>query len=347
MRVTVYAEWDIVEYILLFKEDFPNLYNILTKYSELCLNLSEPDIDVLSEGSESSYNDFVKNSYGYHPIPLKYYFEEIYDDISNIADHPRALFLLNLDSDLLNDIKKKYGMLIMSENNLDDSLLCVADSKTILPSENFGKSILEGWSKFLNREKPPYNALVISDRYLFENGDGSLGVDNIIAVFELLLPFELEIDFHLTLLVNEPTKNFGDEEWHQEILRKLKEGINSLNRNYPIIFEITFSDTVHPRVIIGNYFRIKMEVGFNLFKLNRLGMVQGNNEFEYETIFFKNDKKFGENIFEKNVLLLNQIKEICRSLKEDSSKRLDLNNFRLLGDCHPDKSIKNRLINSV
>lgn len=347
MRISIYAEWNIVEQILLFKDEFPNLFNIVTKYSELCVNLSEGEIDHLLVDSGSIYDDFVKNSSGYHPISLVDYFLEIYSDPNNILDHPRAIFLLNIKTEDIKKISKSFGVLVMNEESLDDSILCAFDSKTILKSENLGSSIIDGWSKFLNRDYPPFNSLVISDNYLFENGNGGKGFDNISVILELLLPSELSSDFHLILLVSEPNKHSENEKWYNDLFLRLENGLISLKRPYSIVFEMVFSDTIHPRVIISNYFRIKLEVGFSLFRIVKSKLIQDSNDFEYETVFFKNEKKFGENIFEKNFLLLGEIKGICQSIIGDKSKRISYWNYRVLNNFKNDKIIKNRLVNSV
>jgi len=91
---TVYVEKNIFESLVVFNEETPNWYNVLCKHSDVCLNMTEEELEA-EEIEGTPIFEFIKANGGRSPIALKDYFDEIYQSPEIIAEKPRSAFFLN------------------------------------------------------------------------------------------------------------------------------------------------------------------------------------------------------------------------------------------------------------
>ena len=78
-----------------------------------------------------------------------------------------------------------------------------------------------------------------------------------------------------------------------------------------------------------------------------MSIVHEDTEIQVDRVFHRINQNEGDTEYFNAEHSLNEIKKICEKVAEYISNRPNDKNFRIMGDCNPDKSIKNRLINDV
>jgi len=342
---TVYAEKEIFENIVLFNDTYPNWYKIFSNHSEVCLNITDAELNAeLTQGTPIF--EYIMANAGKEPIALKDFFDDIHLDKSVIAEKPRAAFLLNYPKVETDAMQSSYGIIVQNKDNIDDNILKGTYFKNLPKNLVIENQQCIGWKKLLNFSIPPSNSMVINDEYLFTNEENSriIGQFNVLHLIDSLLPHNLDIPYHILIVTTQKNKS---NEWYERLAGNLKAQIISL-RQYPIIFELVFTDSIHKRKLILNYVNATCDKGFAIFKVSDNKTVRETNDLRFDRIFNRIDPHEGDSDYTDTHLILTELKSICDKAKNDiSTSAVHIPNKRILGDCNPDKSLKNRLINDV
>ena len=347
---TVYAEKEIFENIILFNNETPNWYKIFCNHSEVCLNMTDAEL-VAEEVPETPIFEFIQANGGRSPKALSQYFAGIYADYSIISEQPRSAFFLNITDLEANVIQSKFGVIVQGKNNIEDTILKGSFFKDLTNDAVFENHLVKGWKHLVNFPLPPSNSMVISDEYLFSNDeDGlSIGKSNVIQLIDSFLPSNLSVPYHILILGNdqpEERKAPRSEAWCMRIATEIKTEVSAL-RNYSVIIEVVFSETIHKRKLILNYLNATSDKGFSVFKVNDGKTVRDNNDFRCDRLFNRIDPSEGDTDFVVAENILIQLKKKCASVKQFVGNAGQMTHNRILGDCNPDFSLKNRLINDV
>ncbi|MBK9246552.1 MAG: hypothetical protein IPM69_00185 [Ignavibacteria bacterium] len=340
----IYSDLEQFETIVLYQDKFPNWYKIFCEHSKLFINMSDDEYN-LAKVTNPIIEEFIKINAGREPIPLKYQFKSLKDDFSIVADTPRAVYLLDITKEKANQLQKEYGVIIQGIDGIDDGVLRNNHFRSLKANMVLNPKSSNGWDQLVNVNIPPINAIVITDNYLFANEDGIRGRNNIVKFIETILPDELAIDFNILLIANEHTNM--NESLCNNLLKDIVDAIRKFNKPYKIIFELVLAESIHNRIAVSNYFTITTEKGFAVFKSGDLSKVHENTQIRVESVFHRINKNEGDTVYANAELLLKEIKTICKSVSQYILKRPNDKNYRILGDCKADKSIRNRLINDV
>jgi hypothetical protein len=347
---TVYAEKDIFENIIIFNDQTPNWFNIFCNHSEVCLNLTDEELEA-EELEGTPIFEFIKANGGRSPIALKNFFETIYENNSVISEKPRSAFFLNYSKAEAESIQLAYGVIVHGNQFIDDNVLKGSFYKNLPKDTVFENATSKGWLNLINFTLPPSNAMVITDDYLFNNEENGqiVGKLNVIELVDAFLPESLNIPYHLTIISNDnpdigkPPKS---KEWCDNLTIELKYAMEQL-RQYPIVLEIVFTQTIHKRKLILNYINVTCDKGFAVFRVNDGKTVRDDNDFRCERTFTRINPNEGDSEYLAAESILHQIKQKCLSIRQFISNASETVNYRILGDCNIDKSLKNRLINDV
>jgi len=341
---TVFAEKDIFEDILIDNIKNPNWFGIFCNHSEICLNITDEELYIeMSYDSPISY--FYKITGGKEPKALKGFFGDIYNNKSIISKCPRSAFLLNMTKKEAEDLQKSFGIVVQAKGEIDDEILKGTYYKNLPINTICEAGTKIGWHQLLDIPLSPMNAIVLSDNFLFANDDGIRGKLNFIQFIESILPDELGVDFHILLIAQE--HKLKDVIWCNTILDEIKLAISQLNKPYNIIFELVFAETIHKRIAISNYATITPDKGFAVFKTQDVKTVHEDTEIQVDRIFNRIHKHEGDTEYENANYSLDSIKTKCKSVAQYIILRSNDKNYRILGDCNPDNTLKNRLINDI
>jgi hypothetical protein len=341
---TVYADKDIFENIILFKEKTPIWNSIFCNHSEVCLNITEQELE-MEQVPGTILFEFIKASGGRLPIALKEFFETIDEDQSTVSQKPRSVFFLNVSKENAEKMRNDYGVMVQSGDDINDTIFTGTYFRE-LPDQ----TVLEignktGWAALLNFSHPPSNAMIISDDWLFKNEENSnvIGEVNIISLIDALLPEHLEIDYQILIISQD--HNMSKQKC-EKIAGNVMSKIKAL-RKFEIKVEIVFCETLHKRKIFLNYMSITCDKGFAMFKCDDLKTVRSDNDFRYEKIFERTGKEYGDSVYDSDSLLLGKIFKKCNSVSEYIRNKCADPNQRIFGNCNRNKSINNRLLNSI
>lgn len=341
---TVYSEKEIFENIVVFNDKTPNWYKIFCHHSDVCLNMTEAELKA-EEKQGTPIFEFILSNGGRSPIPLKSYFNQIYQDNSLVINNPRSVFFLDISPAVANNLQESFGVIVQSAGSINDNILTGTSYKELPLGSIIGSTMVSGWKTLFNFTLPPCNSLVISDDYLFshEHRGRLIGSENFISIVDAVLPAKFGDNFQILVIADDCGRS---DAACAKIAGDLKARIIAL-RSYPITFELVFTDTLHKRKMFSNYLSITCDKGFEMFDIEDNITVRVHNDFRHERSFTRNDPSEGETVFSSDEKLLQQIKAKCNSVKQYINNNHQDANRRILCDCRPDKSIRNRLLNDV
>ncbi len=347
---TVYAEKDIFENIIIFNEQYPNWYNVLCKHADVCLNMTDDELQA-EEIEGTPIFEFIKANGSRSPIALSDFFEEIYDNPEAKAEKPRSAFLLNYSSMEAATHQAEYGVIVQGNQAIDDTIL-----KSTFYKELPNGTILDsggkiGWHNLISFSLPPSNAMVITDEYLFSNEEAgaNIGQANLIHLIDSMLPPTLSVPYHICIIANDQPdsgKAAKSEKWCSSLIVQLKAAINPL-RPYAITVELVFTKTLHKRRILLNYLNGSCDRGFGVFKIADRKIVRADNDFRCDRIFNRINQNEGDTDYDSIETALSQLKAKCQSVKTYIANAGPSLQNRILGDCNADNSLNNRLIKDV
>lgn len=350
MMFTVYAEKEIFENIVVFNNETPNWFKIFCNHSDVYLNITDEEL-AAEQIPGTPIFEFILAAGGKSPNAKKAFFDSIYIDNSIIAEKPRSAFFLNYSKVDAYTIQSSWGVIVQGHENIDDSSLKGSFFRDIVKNSVFENHSIKGWNNLVNFALPPSNSMVITDKYLFSNEENGqlVGKRNIIQLINAFLPTSLSIPYHILILASDQPderKPPKSEAWCKRIAEEMKKEISAL-RGYDIVFEIVFSQTIHKRKLILNYLNATSDKGFALFNANDGKTVREDNDFRCDRVFNRVDPAEGDTDYIVAESVLSQLKRKCNSIKQFIGNAGHMTNNRILGDCNPDFSIKNRLINDV
>ena len=341
---TVYSDKNIFENIILDREQIPNWHNIFCNHADVCLDMTDQELEIELQDGTIIF-EYVKLNGGKLPIAHKPFFSNVYQDYSIIVNNPRSAFFLDVTEDKAKEIQDSFGIIVQSLNSIDDNILKGTYYKN-LPVNSVCKNVNKiGWHCLLNFSLPPSNSIVLTDNFLFSNEDGNRGTANFIHFIDSILPDSLTTDFHILLLAQEHKDKV--QAWCERKAGEIKTAFGNLNKPYNIIFELVFAETIHKRIAISNYYTLTPDKGFAIFKTNDNKTVHEDTDIQLDRIFNRLNKNEGDSEFLNADYSLHSIKKICLTVAQYISNRPNDKNYRILGDCNKNKSLKNRLINDV
>lgn len=345
-KATLYTEKEVLEEFIIFSDQYPNWNEIIRKHTVWCVNLSDQELFEIWNEDNDIFSFCHGNDLPY-PIALASYFTSLKEDYSHIAEKPRSIFILDETEENTNNLQSQFGVLVLSKNRIDDKVFNTKCFKELNKADTItGDST--GWSNLMmGISLPPSNSIVVSDNYLFSNkehGSGRFfGEDNIVKLLENILPNELAIAFHILIVCNIP--DISKQECNQ-LIGKIKTKITSL-RKYELVLEFVFTDTLHKRKLFSNYYSITCDKGFAMFQISNDTIVRDENDFNLTTAFYDAKSNSGDTDFFASSKKLKAIKKTCQDLQVQINSGVNDHTKRIIGDCNKDKSINNRLVQSI
>jgi len=335
----LYTEKNALDDILFYEEEkYPNWKKILTKNIDICVNISDDDLEKELADSESPLFFFLNAHAGAkQPIALANYFPTLIEEPSEVLNHPRSAFILDISEDEALQAQKEFGMAVFSSENIDDTFFKGGFFKEL----NKNNKVDGGWQALIDFELPFSNALVISDEYLFQNDEkgNNLGLSNLPNMLDAFLPKYLGVVFHLTIIAADAGKS---KDWWAKRFGSLKAEIIRL-RDYNINIELVLAKTIHKRRAISNYLNSWTDKGFSVFKDYDKNKVRDDNDIHIYRIF-NNLEDFGDSHYSSSQKGLDELKKICSSVSDFVNSGNTASNRMIFGDCNADKTIKNRLL---
>lgn len=346
MRLTIYAELDVFEKVLLFQEEYPN-WNFLFKYhSDLCLNISDKDYETLFNENNEILKAYIAITGGREPIPLKDFFTEIYESpIETLEDQPRNIFFLNFSSSEALELSNNIGVMVLPANSYHDKVLHLRYYKDVEENQILERETNLGWHELFGLDARPINSMILIDEYIFENTQTvkkelvNIGEENLIQLLDRVLPEKLIVPFHFTLITL-----FSCEAEESLLInsQRVIERIKTL-RGYEVLCEFVYqkSDFFHKRKLIINYSNGTCDKGFSVFNPSNMKQVRKINSFELIQWFNSVLDTKGDLAFQSSTFSLKIIKGFVQGLFEGKNQGF------VFGDSYPTKTLKNRLVNSV
>lgn len=341
-KLTVYIGPEALEEILHFEENYPNLNTIITRHSEICVNLEDNEFEDIRTDLESDLVSLEKM--GVKVVPLKEYFLHLKDNISDVIEKPFSVFYLDVDKEEAKSLSDKYGVIIQSEKDIDDNILQMHFYKRLEKGQRVNGQD-DGWKNILCDVKlPPFNSLVVTDDFLLlkTEKNKNVGFENIKLLLNAILPHKLETVFHLLIIT--PMDKFSMKKANQ-FNGFLKSYLKSI-RNYDFNLEFVFTDALHARKAYSSYFVLICDKGFKMFSPNYPTIAYEEiNDMRLISILHDPNNSQGDTMLEMSIADLCVIKKLCKNLKEQVINKTPNLHKSIIGDTNKDKSVKNRLIN--
>lgn len=338
----IYTDLSLFEQVLC-DEDDDVMLGIFSHHAEILMNISDADLE-----REEEKQDFVfhyQMAQGNRSIvALDYHFDNLDSDDVHYSNDPRALYLRDIADHDRDRISGGQGIMLLNASNLGSHQLDYFFDKDLHEGQVCKEGDNIGWHALLPDDLPPCNALVISDNHLFANENGVRGEQNICQLYERLLPDSLRCDFHLLLIA--PEHKDYDTQSCAQLCGRIKSFLSHLNKPYSILFELVFAETIHKRIAIANYYSIIMDKGFAAFKTGDLQTAHEDTDIQIKGLFAVRSASQTSGLDQSNRRLL-KVRQKVESVKEYISNRREDKNYRIFGDCNKDKSVNNRLINTV
>lgn len=341
-KIVIYASRNALEEIAVFNDVYPNLHHIFKTHATLCVDMTDEELDNALEDLEGDLSQFcLKNDIGL--IALHPYFETLNENYSQVVEKPRSMFLLDISTEKAKELSENLGVIVQSDANINDNVLQFAFRKGVEKGEII-EGTGNGWQNlFKGLTFPPSNSIVISDNYLLQNEkDGKLiGFENLKLLLHAILPLKLGTVFHLFIITPMPQKISSERA--NQLNGMLKAYLRTI-RDYEIQLEFVFSNTIHPRKIISNYFVIVCDKGFQLFHPTRTKEVHDANEIAATSILHDTSNSLGDTLLTISTKDIENIRKECKTLREQINAGIKDPTKKIIGDCGKNKEILNRLL---
>lgn len=341
-KIVIYVSRNALEEVAVFNDIYPNLHHIFKTHATLCVDMTNEELDNALENVESDLSQFcLKNDI--ELIALHPYFEALTEEQSLVVEKPRSLFFLDISKEKADELSEKYGVIVQSDANINDKALQFIFRKGVEKGEVI-KGTSNGWQNlFKDLTFPPSNSLVISDNYLLQNEEKGklIGFENLKLLLNAILPLKLEATFHLFIITPMPQR-ISPEKANQ-LNGMLKAYLHTI-RNYDFQLEFVFSNTIHPRKIISNYYVVVCDKGFQLFHPIRTNKIHDNNEIIATSILHDTPNSFGDTLLTISSKDIDNIRKECITLRQQIAGGIKDSTKRIIGDCSKNKEILNRLL---
>jgi hypothetical protein len=303
--ITVYADRDVFETIILFEKDYPFWNKILLNHSQVVLNIEQAYI--INDDSIDSPINMYRQLSGMEPIDDLSSFnliasqdpDDLEDKLAFFSRNPRSVYLLNLPIKETEVLEKFSGVFVKNFQEILDNEL----KGEFFRSLNENDLVENNWSGMLqNVHLRINNSLVLNDPYLFiNNGQNDSSILNILNLLDFVIPQNLNIDYHVTIFSSDhPNIQYDpiSEARCKQIAEKLIRGIKGLRADIKILVDIVLTKTVHDRYLFLNYSNLQTEKGFCLFAPNKNGRVLERMWVRYERAFQRTEPSEGDTPFE-------------------------------------------------
>lgn len=207
-----------------------------------------------------------------------------------LSEYADSVFVLDIDEIKANNIRAQYGVLVLSQDNIDLSSLMACDYYPCVKHEK------GNWNDVLTKINAiPFNTILINDRNLFKdieiigNETHHFGIENLKSFLDSMLshrrpcsnmPIHVFVGFDLSTV----TQNFS--KLNKELLRSLSEII----RNTKIVIELvayqgssSFWDDSHNRWIVTNYGHITVDHKISIFQKDNKACV--DQDINYHSLY--------------------------------------------------------------
>lgn len=194
--IPVYCTYSAFEEIMMFSEEHPALYELLTKHSGLVLDLSQEELV-----QKLPQNIYLKSAYksrgGLKTKPE--FFKALTTNSLSADDGTGVIAILDCDVQKATQIRKQYGILALSKNEME------ADG--ILPSLQYSwnwqkddkkeyicpsRRAYNGWAALLRpvTDTIPVSVgnIIISDDYLLNTSNDDHVAETIVSIIQGVLP---------------------------------------------------------------------------------------------------------------------------------------------------------------
>lgn len=336
--------------------------------NEQILDLLDPDEETMQE-SPSSLFEFQQE---FHTIAFKTG-KSIFDNVRRknydvLLDIPNGIFIFDVDKATADSIKNKYGVICMSSNDIDFSVL--TKSNTIYlerekmeypPFDEEQKAEHYNINQIITDDVlTPCNTFVIIDKYIFKDDkEGKC----LVEILSRLIPKTLKESVCHVLIIfdtccDSPLKK---EEVFRQISTDIQQKIAKIHdKNIVVEFlaggrQSTLFGDMHNRNIISNYCIISAEHGLSFYD-NR-GRSLYDQKVSIQGLYSdglankSHSPEHGINLIRRKVI--NIIRFAQEHFSKDLKKDLEGNKypeyrFSQDGKCNPvkisPKDIKNRLV---
>lgn len=276
--------------------DYFKLYNLLFQRCDIAINLSHEELIQLFH-SNPYYKILIKNQ-SFKPSQL---------EIEESSEKNNILFLLDKPENEIKQFEENAGSYYSSSIGLANYTFPFKSK----PAFNFNHSNPFKNYDFFSKLKHPFNSIIISDDYLFSNGNNfdrkSIEL-NLKPILRRILPKKLNVCLHLSIFCLPK---------HTIDLVSIENEIKTIFE--PFEYKYTFELIVrsfHKRILITNYSYLETDRGFrnltNDERTKQSKKCQPKNDFDFSYIFES------EKIMQK---YKERIKEL-RELFPDSKNRL-------------------------
>ncbi|MFN3488465.1 MAG: hypothetical protein ACK4YV_05000 [Emticicia sp.] len=178
----------------------------------------------------------------------------------------------------IQQLEDNFGCIAINSQNLEKAsfLFCLF----LFPiSKKQGNP--SNWN-FVTDFKHPFNAMVLTDNYLFDYNNQEMN-ENLVAFLKKILPDKLSIPFHLTIIGKDTKKNIDISQKKIEIEKALQ-----LSFNYEINVTI-IPEAIHDRNIFTNFLWINSGIGLSIFKVESRNLkLKNTSNFTFLPISYIN-----------------------------------------------------------
>lgn len=344
-KIKVYLTKETFEDIAVFDDEYPNLNRVFREAAVFVLDMSDDELDTALEDTESEFATFC-NSNNLKTLAEKSVLQNMKSNKDELVKHCRSLFFMDVTPEEAKKIQEETGILVLSKQDIDDNVFNRGfwRHRFVKDVAIKGDAISE-WKDVL-KDMPwlPTNSLVITDDYLLTESQALLDdcVENVKGLLDAILPDNLAVDFHVLISCFHPKY---DEKTRNQIVGMIKSYINS-KRPYDVKIEFIFHDTIHQRKIITNYNVMVGDKGFINFNNKKKKIIDDNPTYAC-TVFQNIVDSIGDTEYGMATLDLEKIYKIGDAVKQMNNNGVNDYTKRIVGDCKPDKSINNRLLNTV
>ena len=348
-RIKLYFEKEAFEQFLIHEYTLKNMLSIISEHSELCMNISESDLDkewkMTSLSGQRGGSKIQKFCTGHNlkrPVSACAIFQDVHNDNKKLLDHSRSVFFLNVTPEVAEEMRLKYGVMVISKDGLSDDFFQFTIKDSVYKNET-KKGVIDGWDYFFGLRKHkwlPSNALVFSDDHMFDNDQNrmNLGVRNLKSLIKHLLPQRLESEFQILVVSQVPRKSII---LASNISKELVSFIKSLSLPYTCKITFVFSKATHTRKIISNYCILTCDKGFSVYMDNPQNQVHDTNFIDISSEFHSVADSVGTSGYDDATICLQELKKKC----QDAQSQIlgGIKTVLISGDCGPNYDIINRL----
>jgi len=348
-------------------------YGIISKQTKVYLDLSDeelnklliPEDDEIGNGTNTLF-DFQQEHTNVSFLTGKELFEQVKNNnYSSLTKIPDGIFVLNVDQPTAEKIKKQFGVICMSEEHIDFSILtrrhvefCEREIKDNAVDYDLSPKPKHVTANDLIPDDMilPCNSVVVIDKYLFDDDKEGTCIAGLLA---RLLPRTLnaQCPCHL-LIIYDNSKAGATEEMHKLAFKNISEIM------YPVLKKINGLDItveflagdfappkmfedLHNRKIVTNYTLISAEHGFGMYDgHNRM---KWDQEFSVEALYSDGLSNSSVTPDKKRQIILKKVGTIVKYAQEKFDKGNKRPQFRYGKNdkCNPTKISPNELENRL